>query len=52
MRLVEATRGIVTAADLSRMKPTGVDCEYASCALIASGALVARGGGTAGDGGG
>ena len=40
MRLVEATRGIVTAADLARMKPTAVLVNTSRAALIEPGALV------------
>jgi D-3-phosphoglycerate dehydrogenase len=40
MRLVEATRGIVTAEDLARMKPTALLVNTSRAALIASGALV------------
>ena len=41
MRLVEATRGIVTAEDLARMKPTALLVNASRAALIAPGALVA-----------
>ena len=41
MRLVEETRGIVTAADLARMKPTALLVNTSRAALIAPGALVA-----------
>jgi len=41
MRLVEATRGIVTAADLARMKPTGLLVNTSRAGLIEPGALVA-----------
>src|SRR6266849_6761213 len=41
MRLVEATRGIVTAADLARMKPTALIVNTSRAPLIESGALVA-----------
>jgi D-3-phosphoglycerate dehydrogenase / 2-oxoglutarate reductase len=41
MRLVEATRGIVTAADLARMKPTALIVNTSRAPLIAPGALVA-----------
>jgi D-3-phosphoglycerate dehydrogenase len=41
MRLVDATRGIVTAADLARMKPTAVIVNTSRAPLIESGALVA-----------
>jgi D-3-phosphoglycerate dehydrogenase len=41
MRLVEATRGIVTAADLARMKPTALLVNTSRAALIEPGALVA-----------
>lgn len=40
MRLVEETRGIVTAADLARMKPTALIVNTSRAALIAPGALV------------
>jgi D-3-phosphoglycerate dehydrogenase len=40
MRLVEATRGIVTAADLARMKPTALLVNTSRAALIEPGALV------------
>jgi len=40
MRLVEATRGIVTAADLGRMKPTSLLVNTSRAGLIAPGALV------------
>lgn len=40
MRLVDATRGIVTAADLARMKPTALIVNTSRAALIAPGALV------------
>jgi D-3-phosphoglycerate dehydrogenase len=40
MRLVEATRGIVTAADLARMKPTALIVNTSRAPLIAPGALV------------
>jgi D-3-phosphoglycerate dehydrogenase len=40
MRLVEATRGIVTAADLARMKPTAVLVNTSRAPLIEAGALV------------
>jgi D-3-phosphoglycerate dehydrogenase len=40
MRLVEATRGIVTADDLARMKPTAVLVNTSRAPLIAPGALV------------
>jgi D-3-phosphoglycerate dehydrogenase / 2-oxoglutarate reductase len=40
MRLVEATRGIVTAADLARMKPTAVLVNTSRAPLIEPGALV------------
>jgi len=39
MRLVEATRGIVTAADLARMKPTALLVNTSRAPLIASGVL-------------
>ncbi|MGA3076245.1 MAG: D-2-hydroxyacid dehydrogenase family protein [Bryobacteraceae bacterium] len=41
MRLVEATRGIVTAADLARMKPTALIVNTSRAGLIEPGALVA-----------
>jgi D-3-phosphoglycerate dehydrogenase len=41
MRLVEATRGIVTAADLARMKPSALLVNTSRAGLIAPGALVA-----------
>jgi D-3-phosphoglycerate dehydrogenase len=41
MRLVDATRGIVTAADLARMKPTALLVNTSRAPLIQSGALVA-----------
>ena len=41
MRLVDATRGIVTAADLARMKPTALLVNTSRAQLIAPGALVA-----------
>src|SRR5712672_670735 len=41
MRLVEATRGIVTAADLARMKPTALLVNTSRAPLIAPGALAA-----------
>jgi D-3-phosphoglycerate dehydrogenase len=40
MRLVEATRGIVGAADLARMKPTAILVNTSRAGLIAPGALV------------
>ncbi|MBI4206276.1 MAG: D-2-hydroxyacid dehydrogenase family protein [Betaproteobacteria bacterium] len=40
MRLVDATRGIVTAADLGRMKPTALIVNTSRAPLIAPGALV------------
>jgi D-3-phosphoglycerate dehydrogenase len=40
MRLVAATRGIVTAADLARMKPTALIVNTSRAPLIAEGALV------------
>jgi D-3-phosphoglycerate dehydrogenase len=40
MRLVEATRGIVTAEDLARMKPGAVIVNTSRAPLIAPGALV------------
>ncbi len=41
MRLVDATRGIVTAADLARMKPSAILVNTSRAELIASGALAA-----------
>lgn len=41
MRLVPATRGIVTAADLRRMKPTALLVNTSRAALVEPGALVA-----------
>jgi D-3-phosphoglycerate dehydrogenase / 2-oxoglutarate reductase len=41
MRLVDATRGIVTAVDLARMKPSALLVNTSRAALIAPGALVA-----------
>jgi D-3-phosphoglycerate dehydrogenase len=41
MRLVPATRGIVTATDLARMKPTSLLVNTSRAGLIESGALVA-----------
>jgi D-3-phosphoglycerate dehydrogenase / 2-oxoglutarate reductase len=41
MRLVEATRGIVTAADLARMKPTALLVNTSRSGLIEQGALEA-----------
>jgi D-3-phosphoglycerate dehydrogenase / 2-oxoglutarate reductase len=41
MRLVEATRGIVTAADLARMKPTALIVNTSRAPLIEPGALAA-----------
>jgi len=40
MRLVEATRGIVTASDLGRMKPTSLLVNTSRAGLVAPGALV------------
>jgi len=40
MRLVEATRGIVTASDLARMKPTALLVNTSRAPLIEPGALV------------
>ena len=40
LRLVEATRGIVTAADLARMKPTALFVNTSRAGLVAPGALV------------
>ena len=39
MRLVDATRGIVTAADLARMKPTALLVNTSRAPLIVAGAL-------------
>ncbi len=39
MRLVEATRGIVTAADLARMKPTAILVNTSRAPLVEAGAL-------------
>ena len=41
MRLVDATRGIVTAGDLARMKPTAMIVNTSRAPLIAPGALLA-----------
>jgi D-3-phosphoglycerate dehydrogenase / 2-oxoglutarate reductase len=41
LRLVDATRGIVTAGDLGRMKPTALLVNTSRAALIEPGALVA-----------
>ena len=41
LRLIEATRGIVTAADLARMKPTALIVNTSRAPLIEPGALVA-----------
>jgi D-3-phosphoglycerate dehydrogenase / 2-oxoglutarate reductase len=41
MRLVDATRGIVTAGDLARMKPTALLVNTSRAPLIEAGALVA-----------
>lgn len=41
LRLVESTRGIVTAADLARMKPTSLLVNTSRAGLIEPGALVA-----------
>jgi D-3-phosphoglycerate dehydrogenase len=41
MRLVDATRGIVTASDLARMKPTALLVNSSRAGLIAPNALVA-----------
>jgi D-3-phosphoglycerate dehydrogenase len=40
MRLVDATRGIVTAADLARMKPTSILVNTSRAGLVEPGALV------------
>jgi D-3-phosphoglycerate dehydrogenase len=39
MRLVDATRGIVTAADLARMKPTAILVNTSRAPLVEAGAL-------------
>jgi D-3-phosphoglycerate dehydrogenase len=41
MRLVDATRGIVTAADLARMKPTAIFVNTSRSGLVEKGALEA-----------
>ena len=41
LRLIDATRGIVTAADLARMKPTALIVNTSRAGLIAEGALLA-----------
>ena len=41
MRLVDATRGIVTASDLARMKPTALLVNTSRAPLVEPGALVA-----------
>jgi D-3-phosphoglycerate dehydrogenase / 2-oxoglutarate reductase len=41
MRLVEATRGVVTAGDLGRMKPTALLVNTSRAGLIDPGALIA-----------
>src|SRR5207248_3524636 len=41
MRLVDGTRGIVTAADLARMKPTALLVNTSRAGLVAAGALEA-----------
>jgi D-3-phosphoglycerate dehydrogenase len=41
MRLVDATRGIVSAADLARMKPTAIFVNTSRAGLVEPGALVA-----------
>jgi D-3-phosphoglycerate dehydrogenase len=41
LRLIDATRGIVTASDLARMKPTALIVNTSRAPLIAPGALVA-----------
>ena len=40
LRLVDATRGIVTAADLARMKPSALLVNTSRAGLVAPGALV------------
>ncbi len=40
IRMIEATRGIITAADLARMKPTALIVNTSRAALIEPGALV------------
>jgi D-3-phosphoglycerate dehydrogenase len=40
LRLVEATRGVVAASDLARMKPTALLVNTSRAGLIAPGALV------------
>jgi len=40
MRLVDATRGIVTGADLARMKPSAIFVNTSRAGLVAPGALV------------
>jgi D-3-phosphoglycerate dehydrogenase len=40
IRLLDATRGVVTAADLARMKPTALLVNTSRAGLIAPGALV------------
>jgi D-3-phosphoglycerate dehydrogenase len=41
LRLIDATRGIVTAADLARMKPTALIVNTSRAGLVAPGALEA-----------
>ena len=41
VRLIEATRGIVTAADLAAMKPTALLVNTSRAGLIEPGALIA-----------
>ena len=41
MRLVEATRGIVTSSDLARMKPTALLVNTSRAPLVEPGALIA-----------
>ncbi len=50
MRLVEATRGIVTSLDLARMKPTALFVNTSRAPLVESGALESALRGAAGNG--